>query len=269
MAAIAVIGNLARDLVDGRPPRAGGAPFHAARALRALDIPALVLTKCSPEDRRTLLPSLARLGVRVCSREAASTSTFAFRYDGDRRIMTVEQLGEPWTPDEACGWVTEALGRTAWVHVGPLARSDFPAETLAVLARGRRLSLDAQGLVRAPQTGPLKLDAEFDRELLRHVTVLKLAEEEADVVLETLDDEAVAALGVPEVLVTLGSRGSILFCGGTRHRIVANPVETDPTGAGDAFMACYLAARARGGTPLASARRATRLVEDLLAGRLR
>ena len=84
-----------------------------------------------------------------------------------------------------------------------------------------------------------------------------------------IDDEAVAAVGVRQVLVTVGSRGSILFCGGTRHRIVANPVDTDPTGAGDAFMACYLAARARGETPLASARSATRLVEDLLAGRLR
>jgi hypothetical protein len=32
-----------------------------------------------------------------------------------------------------------------WVHVGALARSDFPAETLAALARDRRLSFDGQG----------------------------------------------------------------------------------------------------------------------------
>ena len=34
---VAVIGNLTRDVVDGSdPPRVGGAPFHAARALRML-----------------------------------------------------------------------------------------------------------------------------------------------------------------------------------------------------------------------------------------
>ena len=69
-----------------------------------------------------------------------------------------------------------------WVHVAPLLRSDFPAETLAALARGRRLSFDGQGLVRASEPGPLRLDADFDPAMLEHVQILKLAEEEAEVV---------------------------------------------------------------------------------------
>src|SRR5206468_93853 len=75
-----------------------------------------------------------------------------------------------------------------WVHVAPLARSDFPVETLAELARGRRLSLDGQGLVRPAEIGPLRLDGGYDPALLRAVTVLKLAEEEALLLADGLDE---------------------------------------------------------------------------------
>ena len=35
--------------------------------------------------------------------------------------------------------------------------------------------------MRVPETGPLRLDADFDPEVLRHVSMLKLSEEEAEV----------------------------------------------------------------------------------------
>ena len=122
--------------------------------------------------------------------------------------MTVEHLGNPWTPDDA-----EILAPGAWVHVAPLLRSDFPAETLAAIARGRRLSFDGQGLVRAAELGPLKLDANFDPALLDHVQILKLAEEEAEVI------GAVDTLGVPEVLVTYGERGSRVYYKGRSEKV--------------------------------------------------
>jgi sugar/nucleoside kinase (ribokinase family) len=73
---------------------------------------------------------------------------------------------------------------------------------------------------------------------------------------------------VPDVVVTLGSRGSILHAGGRTHRIEIEAVPTaDPTGAGDAFAVGYLAARSEGAEPLAAARRASDLVAELLARR--
>src|SRR5919197_6518993 len=143
MASLAVVGNLPRDRVDGGPPRVGGAPFHAARALRALESRALVVAKCAEKDRRVLLPPLIGLGVPVLWRAGASTACFCIRYESERREMSVDALGDPWTPAEVRG-----LGRARWAHVGAIARSDFPAETLAELARDRRVSLDGQGLVR-------------------------------------------------------------------------------------------------------------------------
>lgn len=260
MRPLAVIGNLSRDAVGGGVPRVGGAPYHAARALRAIGCPARIVTKCAEADRG-LLRTLAAVGVPVSWHPAASTSAFAFRYEEEERTMAVEAVGEPWTPEEA-----GAVGRAAWVHAAPLVRSDFPPETLAALARGRRLSLDGQGLVRVPKTGPLRLDGRFDPELLRHLSVLKLAEEEA-AALGALEEDGLRALGVPEVVVTLGSRGSLVWAGGRAEHVPAVPVHgrVDPTGAGDMFAVAYLWARETGSGPAAAARSAGRVVASVLA----
>ena len=267
MPRLAVIGNLSRDLVDGGPPRAGGPPFWAARALRALGAPSLVLAKCGAADRALLLRPLVALGIPVLWLGGESTAAFSIRYEGDRREMTVDGIGDSWSPQDL-----ERLGDARWVHVGALAQSDFPAETLAALAKGRRHVLfDGQGLVRPPRTGPLELHGDYDPEVLRYVQVLKLAEEEAQVLIGEPDEAALRALGVPEVIVTLGSRGSLVFADGRLERIAAPPVggPVDPTGAGDAFAVAYLAGRAGGHAPVPSARRAGALVTGLLAGRLR
>jgi sugar/nucleoside kinase (ribokinase family) len=260
---LALVGNLSRDVVDGGPPRIGGGAFHGARALRALGTRATVVARCSMADRPGYLRRLAAVGVPARVLRGTATTAFAFRYEGDRRIMEVVHEGDSWTPADV-----GAIEPRAWVHVAPLLRDDFPAETIAALARGRRVSFDGQGLVRARETGPLRLDADFDEALLAHLSILKLAEEEADVVLGRVDESTVAALGVAEVLVTYGSRGSLVFAEGRMTEVGAWPVARDPTGSGDAFSAAYLAARAGGHAPVAAARRATALVGALLTGRV-
>jgi sugar/nucleoside kinase (ribokinase family) len=260
---LAVIGNLSCDRVGGET-RVGGGPFHAARGLRLMSVGATIVTKAAD---RSLLAPLEALGLPVCFHESASTARFAFSYEGDRREMAIDELGEPWTPEDARSWVAEALGDAGWLHVAALARSDFPAETLAELARGRRILLDGQGLVRAARTGPLLLDDGYDPDVLRQVTVLKLAEEEALVVVPDLTEASLRGLGVPEVLVTLGSRGSLVYAGERVEPVPCRPVDADSTGAGDAFSAAYLVGRAAGDSPVEAARRATSVVESLLSGR--
>ena len=79
-----------------------------------------------------------------------------------------------------------------------------------------------------------------------------------------------AGSGVPEVVVTLGSRGSLVYAKGRLERVEARPVEGgDPTGAGDAFAVAYLASRTAGHAATAAARRASAVVAALLAGRTR
>jgi sugar/nucleoside kinase (ribokinase family) len=252
---IALLGNLSRDVMHGQS-RTGGAPFHAARALQHLDVPALIYARCAEADREELLPSLAALGTPVRYIPGRSTSSFGISYDGDHRHMDVLAIGDSWAPADLPAFPDDV----SFVHAAPLARSDFPPETLAAAARGRRLSLDGQGLVRPDRTGPLVLDPDFDPELLRHVWVLKLSDEEAEAVGDP------TALPVRELLLTHGSRGATIVANGRTEHVPAFVIDGDPTGAGDAFCISYLAARSKGYAPFAAGRRATAVVGSLLAG---
>lgn len=251
---IALLGNLSRDLLPGQAPRVGGGSYHGARALQRLRVPARIVARCAVEDRGVLLPPVTRLGTPVRYVPGTATATFSFSYDGDVRTMAIDALGDVWSAADL-----PELPSGRWVHIAPLARHEWPLETIAALAKRRRISFDGQGLVRVPEVGPLRLDDDFDRELLRHIWVLKLADEEAEV----LGDPA--ALGVREVVVTHGSRGSTVYCGGHAEDVPARAFPGDPTGAGDAFATAYVVARNAGFAPAGAARRATAVVASLIA----
>ena len=142
--------------------------------------------------------------------------------------MTVRALGDTWLPGgRARARRTRCAGCTSRRSPGATSR----AETLAAAARGRRLSLDGQGLVRARRTGPLELDADFDPELLRHVWVLKLSDEEAEVLGDPL------ALGVRELARSPTARaGRPSIADGRVEHVPAFAIDGDPTGAGDALL---------------------------------
>jgi sugar/nucleoside kinase (ribokinase family) len=264
---LAVIGPLARDIVDGTAPTIGGGPWYAARALRALRQEAIVVAKCGEPERRSYLLSLAALGLPVSLAAAGETTAFSFRYEPDgSRQMSVDAIGESWSEGDE---PERALRRVEWVHVAPLLRDDFPPETLERIGRRRRLLVDAHGLVRARQLGPLVLDADFEPALLRHVSILKVAEEEAQTILGHDDLEELRGLGVPEVVVTFGAGGSLVLTKDASVRVAARPVGGDPTGAGDAFSIAYLSARAGGHRPISAARRASALVSALLSAAAR
>jgi len=258
---LCVIGHLARDVVADTPPRIGGGPFHAARALHALSHRALIVGKCGEPERAAFGRRLAAFGIPVAIKAAGETTAFSFSYDADGvRTMRVDAVGEPWHLTD----LPDALLRSIrWLHVPALLHGDFDADAFAWLARDRRILFDGQGLVRTREVGPLSLDGTLDPSVLQHVAVLKLAEEEAAAVGD------VRELGVPEVLVTRGPIGSTVVLGDRSVDVPARAVDADPTGAGDAFSAAYVASRAEGHAPVSAARRATALVGALLAGRVR
>jgi sugar/nucleoside kinase (ribokinase family) len=253
--------------VDGRDSRIGGGPWYAARALRALRQEAFVVAKCGEPERRSYLQRLAALGLPVSLAAAGETTSFSFRYDAEgRREMRVEAIGEPWADGDD---PERALRRVDWVHVTPLLRDDFPPESLERIARRRRVLLDGHGLVRARRLGPLVVDGDFERTILRHVSILKLAEEEAEAILGHGQLGELRGLGVPEIVVTFGAGGSLVLAGGSSVRVAAQPVRGDPTGAGDAFSVAYLSARAGGHRPVSAARRASAVVSALLSAAAR
>lgn len=266
----AIVGNLVLDEVAGGSPRPGGAVFYCGSALRRInpDADAVLVCRCAERDREILLPAVEALGFPVVWRPARHTTRFAFHYEGDRRIMRLVERGDPWTPADVDGWVADAIGDAEWVLVGALTRDDFSLATLGALtARGHRLVLDAQGLVRHGALGPLQTDGDVDRRIFDHITALKLNDEEAEALGGGIDEPHLRALGVPEIVLTLGSQGALILSGEETTRVDAIPVDgpVDPTGAGDSFLVAYAVERLRGATPSEAGAYASRFVSTIIA----
>jgi sugar/nucleoside kinase (ribokinase family) len=240
---LAVVGQLSRDVIAGGAPRIGGPPWHAARALRALGVDARLVAKCGERDAIDFTRRLETLELPFELVVGAETTAFSFSYDADGvRTMAIDAVGDPWSEDEL------RLPGVEWLYVAPLLRGEID---VAWIGEGRRVLLDGHGLVRVPEEGPLQLDDDFDRGALQHITMLKLADEEAAVT---------GPLDVPEVIVTHGARGATV----NGVLVEAEPVDRDPTGAGDMFGAAYLVSRSEGAEPVDAARRAAALVSKLL-----
>lgn len=191
------------------------------------------------------------------------TTAYRFHYEDARRVMWLDAIGDPWTPAQAVA----AAGDAEWVNVCALTRTDFSSETLAALAAGgRRLLVDAQGLVRTPTIGSLHTDGDVG-DLLRHVEILKLDEEEAEALVGGSDPERLRMLGVPEILLTLGPRGSFVVTPELVEHVPAVEVagSVDPTGAGDTFSMAFLVERAAGAELVDSARAAAAAASASLA----
>ncbi len=103
--------------------------------------------------------------------------------------------------------------------------------------------------------------------MLQHVEVLKLNDEEAETLVGSADPEKLHSLGVPEVILTIGSKGAWVVTRGLVEHVPAVPVEgtVDPTGAGDSFSVAYVHARTRGADPVEAASSASAFVAELVA----
>jgi len=263
VSAIAALGHLTRDVVAGSEPRPGGGVFYATRALARLGADAHAEASCSVEHRAQLVPALEAFGLPVAWHESSTTTEYSFHYEGDKRIMRQDAVGDPWTPEQALA----AAGDAPWIDVCALTRTDFPEETLAALAAdGRHLLVDLQGLVRTSAVGPLQTDAKIG-DVLRHVDVLKLNDEEAETLVGSAEPERLQSLGVTEVVLTLGSQGAWVVTADLIEHVSAVPVEgpVDPTGAGDTYSVTYLVQRSAGAEPVEAARVAAATVSAFLA----
>jgi sugar/nucleoside kinase (ribokinase family) len=266
----AIVGDLVLDVVAGAAERPGGAVWYCARALSQIDPAADVVLVCrsAAEDYDALVPALERFGFQVHWEPAARTTRFSFHYEGERRIMSIDALSDPWTRADIAGWVGGAIEDAPWVIVGALTRADFPLDTLTALtARGHRLVLDAQGLVRHGQVGPLVSDGSVDRSLLGQITALKLNDEEAEELCGGIDEASLRSLGIPEVVLTLGSEGAVIISGELTTHVDAVPIDgpVDPTGAGDSFLLSYAVARQRGADAHEAGLIASRFVSTIIA----
>lgn len=138
-------------------------------------------------------------------------------------------------------------------HLGSLLSDDFSLDVIKYLSKKGILSVDAQGYLREVRDENVyPIDWCEKKEALKYVHILKVNEHEAKV-LTGLDDYQAAARqlaewGVKEVLLTLGSEGSIIYAENSFYYIPAYPPKevVDATGCGDTYMLGYLYMRNKG-----------------------
>ena len=146
-----------------------------------------------------------------------------------------------------------------WIHVAGLAEAELLRETLeGARRRGAKVSVAGSWSPRHLDALPNQRDRAWDLLVLNH-------------------DEAQRAAGKPEeaferlqgaaedIIVTAGRDGAVAQIEGRRVRIEVEPAKiVDATGAGDAFVAGYLVARAKGRAPGESLRVAARVASQQL-----
>lgn len=138
-------------------------------------------------------------------------------------------------------------------HLGSLLSDDFSLEVIQYLSTKGRLSVDAQGYLREVRGEKVyPVDWENKLEALKYIDILKVNEHEMEVLtgynVPELAALRLAEWGVKEVLITLGSLGSLIYADNQFHHIPAYPPQevVDATGCGDTYMAGYLYMRNKG-----------------------
>lgn len=227
----------------------GGTAFYFAHGISRLDNANFQLVTSLAESEMKAVDDIRAKGVDVKVIPSRKSVFFENIYgeNQNNRTQRVRAKADPFTVEALNG--VEAR----YFHLGTLLADDFPIEAIRMLSGKGIVSVDAQGYLREvvgeevrAVDWPDKLDA------LKYIDILKVNEHEAEVLTGHTDSmEAVRTLaewGVREVILTLGSEGSVVYADGQAHIIPAyEPNEVvDATGCGDTYMTGYLYMRNKG-----------------------
>lgn len=165
----------------------------------------------------------------------------------DERSQRVLAKADPFTVDKLSGLDAKIY------HLGSLLADDFSLDVIKYLSLKGTLSVDAQGYLREVKDNEVvAVDWKEKHEALKYIDILKVNEHEARTLTGIHDLESAArqlgAWGVKEVLLTLGSMGSMIYAEGKMHYIPAYPPHevVDATGCGDTYTLGYLYMRNKG-----------------------
>jgi len=202
------------------------------------------------EKDKDIVEELRSKGIEVMALPSAYTVYFENIYtkDQDHRVQRVSQKADPFTADQLLSVDARIF------HLGPLLADDIPSELIRPLSEKGMVSLDIQGYLREVRNKNVHaIDWPAKKEALQYVHVLKANESEMMVLTGETDVRKGARIlfdwGVKEVVITLGSRGSVIYNGRNFYIIPAySPITSvvDATGCGDTYMAGYLYCRAKG-----------------------
>lgn len=251
------IGEMVIDFFPGTEPNsyirnAGGAPANVAIAVARNGLESGICCKVGDDDFgrflfRTLEENRVRILCPARTQDAITTMAFVTLQDsGERSFTFARKPGADMLlhPDEV---KEEDIDSTKIVHAGSCSLSKEPAASATVKAL--KLGHEMHKLVSFDVNyrhlmwdDNIKVAAAKVMEILPYVDLLKISEEEVDMVGgEKNIPYLMNTYGITVVVETLGKSGSKCFF---RSKIMISPAEKgdalDATGAGDAFWGGFL-----------------------------
>jgi sugar/nucleoside kinase (ribokinase family) len=219
----------------------GGTSFYFSNAIHHLPVNYGLVTALA-ENEMKYVKSLRSAGIAVTALSSSHTVFFENIYtDNEERIQNVLATADPFSADELKDVDADIF------HLGPLLADDMPVSLIKALATRSIVSLDVQGYLRKVKAQEvLAVDWADKQEALQYITILKVSEAEMEVLTGETDLRKGAGMlhewGVKEVVITLGSKGSVIYSDNTFYQIPAfvPRITTDATGCGDTYMAGYL-----------------------------
>lgn len=228
---------------------AGGTAFYFSHAIKHFNDIDFTLITALAESEMKEVERLRSEGIDVSVMPSKHSVYFENIYgeNQDNRTQRVLAKADPFSID----YLKDAEAKI--FHLGSLLADDFSLDVVKYMAGKGLVSADSQGYLREVRNENVyAIDWEEKEEALKYIHFLKANEHEMEVLTGFSDVNSAARRlyewGVKEVLITLGSLGSVIYDGQTFHRIPAyKPREVvDATGCGDTYMTGYLYQRAKG-----------------------
>lgn len=254
---ICCIGHITKDKIVTRNRTvymAGGTSFYFAYAINQLpkDISFSLITAMDPTETEPV-EKMRKAGIDVTLHRSRNTVFFENAYFGENqneRKQRVLAKADPFTIEQLKDVEAKVY------HLGSLLSDDFSTEVVEYLASKGRVSIDVQGYLREVRDEKVyPIDWSDKLTVLKNTYYLKVNETEMETITGEKEPRAAALLlhswGVEEVIITLGSEGSLVYTDGQFYEIPAYvPHEVvDATGCGDTYSAGYLYKRLQGATP--------------------
>jgi sugar/nucleoside kinase (ribokinase family) len=252
---ICCIGHITLDKVvtpDQVVHMAGGTSFYFSNAISKMKVGYHLVTALAEKEMGSV-DDLRGKNIGITVLPSANTVYFENIYpeNRDHRIQKVSQKADAFGADQM-----ENI-QAAVFHLGPLLADDIPVELIKTLAGKGKVSLDVQGYLREVRGQDVfPVDWLQKKEALPYIHILKANETEMEKLTGESDVRTSAKMladwGVKEVVITLGSKGSVIYAEGIFYEIPAfkpNAV-VDATGCGDTYMAGYLYQRSQGNSIL-------------------
>lgn len=227
----------------------GGTAFYFAHGMANLGTDGfLLVTSLAPSEMKAVDDIRAK-GVETKVLPSATSVYFENKYGHDQNHRTQRVLAK------AAPFTVEGLKdvEAKYFHLGTLLADDFSLEVVKYLSTKGIVSVDAQGYLREVRGEDVfAVDWPDKVEAMKHITILKANEKEMETLTGSADPceaaRILAAWGVKEVILTLGSNGSLIYAAGNFYEIPAYPPKevVDATGCGDTYMTGYLYMRNRG-----------------------